>query len=220
MNASPSPNQSQSFVPQGIVNDQSESTSPSKPPHDRLSLIYWLLFLSIVPVAVFMAHKSVPRVSLPLLYSDVPAYHIITRSEIYTTLVDQSSVTADVVREKNDLIGHYTLHPILASQPIQQNQIGPKPDPFLIANTLVIAIPANSAMLLGGTLHAGDVVSLAVVPLSAISQSTIIFDRVLVLDVKPFDNQTVVILAIPDTRWLDYLTTTRNATIVLARQLE
>ncbi|SRR5216683_3180759 len=205
------------------------SPSKPKPPYDYLPWIYWIPFLIIVPIiAVWMANKpmttqpQIDRISLPLLYREVPGYHIITSSDIHLGSVNINAVATvtNPIREMQDLIGHYTLAPVLPNQPIPENQIGPKPDPTLISNTLAVAIPANSATLLGGNLYAGDVVSLAAVPLSSAgSPPVVVFREVLVLDVKSTGNQAVIILAIPINRWLDYLAQTRDATLVLAQQV-
>lgn len=205
------------------VKGQVNNASQSKPkrPFDPLPWFYRLLFILVVPgVAFWMAHKPVPLVSLPLLNHAVPAYHVITVSEISMRLVDQSNVTNDTERKTQDLIGHYTLVTIQADQPIHQSQIGLSPDPSLITKTLAVAIPANSLTILGGNLHAGDIVKIAAVPLSATTSSPIlVFDKVLVLDVKSVGSGSVIILAIPADRWIEYLAKTRNATVVLARQI-
>jgi hypothetical protein len=195
-----------------------------RPPRDPFPWIFWLLFILVVPVvAVWMALKPVPpplKIRLPILNQDVPAYHVITSNDIYMKLVGTNIVTTDTVREKGDLIGHYTLTPISSDVPISRNQIGPEPNSSLIANTYAVAISTSSVMILGGNLHAGDIVSLAVVPLSnSASPPTIVLDKVLVLDVKSAGNQTVIILAIPVDHWLDYLAKTHNATVVFSRQV-
>ena len=195
-----------------------------RPPFDPFPLIYWFLFILVVPVvAVWMVHKPVPpppEIRLPILNQDVPAYHVITSNDIYMKLVGTSIVTTDTVREKGDVIGHYTLTPISSGLPISRKQIGPVPNPSLIVNTYAVAISTNSVMILGGNLQAGDIVSLAVVPLSnSTSPPTIVFDKVLVLDVKSAGNQTIIILAIPVDHWLDYLAKTHNATVVFSRQV-
>jgi len=223
MSAAQPSKQPQGLVPQVQKKDEMENvhSSSSRPPFDPFPWIYWLIFILVVPVVAFwMTHKLVPpppQVSLPYLHQNTLAYHVITQGDVYTKLVDKSSITTDTVHRIDDLIGHYTLTPLSADQPIHQSQIGPKPDPSLIANTLAVGIPSDNAMILGGNLHAGDVVSIATVPLSSPTSSpTIVFDKVLVLDVKPAGSQSLIILAIPTDHWLDYLAKMRNATVVLA----
>ncbi len=198
-------------------------TSHSKP-FDLFALLYWLPFVLALPLAIFMALRPAPlipilKANLPVLKHEVATYHIITQNDVRFKLFDKKDVPTDVMYDMINLIGHYTRETIPANQPIIRNQVGSIPDRHLILNTLAVAIPANSVTTLGGNLDAGDVVSLAAIPLpNNTSQPTIIFKEVLVLDVKTVGNATVLILAIPVNQWLDYLTKTRNATIVLAQQ--
>lgn len=196
-------------------------TTPPKKPRDYFTWGYWLLFLLVIPIiAIWMAYKPM-QVSLPTLNQNQASYGIISANEVSMKWVDMNTVAINTLRNKQDLVGHYTLTAVFAQQPVLANQIGPKPEqPSLILNTLAAAIPANSATTLGGNLRAGDVVSMAAVPLSNASSSpTIVFDQLLVLDVKSSGSQTIIILAIPTEQWLNYLTKTRNAIIMLARQI-
>jgi Flp pilus assembly protein CpaB len=197
------------------------------PPHDYFSRVYWSLFVVLVfSGALWMANKPVhpkpvlpsAHVSLPVLYHNVPVYHLIGSNDVYMKSFEKNMVTNDLVPERSDLIGHYTLTPFSAGQPVHRDQIGPEADSQLISNTYAVAVPANSMTTLSDDLRAGDIVSLTVVPLSnTTSPPTVLFKEVLVLDVKPAGNQSIIILAIPSKCWLDYLTKTRNATLVLAR---
>ena len=180
---------------------------------------------NLSPIAFFIALRPAPliptlKANLPVLKYEVATYHIITQNDVRFKLFDKKDVPTDVIYNIANLIGHYTRETIPADQPIIRNQVGSIPDRHLILNTLAVAIPTTSATTLGDNLDAGDVVSLAAIPLSnSTSQPTIIFKEVLVLDVKAVGNATVLILAIPVNQWLDYLAKTRNATIVLAQQV-
>lgn len=158
------------------------------------------------------------QINVPLLNREVPAYHIITANDLYLGVVDSNFVGTRIIRDAQELIGHYTITSILADKPILGDQIGPKPESRLITNTLAVAIPATSTTLLGGNLHAGDIVSIASMPLSnATALPRIVFDSVLVLDVKQSpQNQAIIILAIPTFRWPSFLAEMQNATVVLA----
>ncbi|HEU5376616.1 MAG TPA: SAF domain-containing protein [Ktedonobacteraceae bacterium] len=193
--------------------------SRPKPPFDPFPWLYWLFFvLMVFLVPGIMMHKPGPQIRLLVFSHNVSAYHIITPNDISMKSIDQATAPTDIVNKTENLIGHYTLTTLSSGQPINPRQIGPRPDRSLIKDTLATAIAANNAMLLGGNLHAGDVVSLAAFPISN-SRSTplTIFDRVLVLDVKSSGNQAVIILAIPSRCWLNYLAKTHHTTIVLAR---
>lgn len=197
-------------------------TPQPKPPRDYLAWIYWIPFLLIVSIGIFLIARKPTYISLPFLKHEVTAYYLIKANDVYVGSVDANIVTSSTIRNLQDLIGHYTLSSILADKPILGDQIGPKPESRLITNTLAVAIPANSTTLLGGNLHAGDIVSIASVPLSnAPTLPRIVFDSILVLDVKQSpQNQAVIILAIPTYRWPSFLAEMQGATVVLALREE
>ena len=224
MMASEPPNLSQTVAQKEEIKVETKagtaSSSKPKPPFDPLPWIYWLLFFLLVPGAAFwMAHKPA-QINLPVLKQEVSAYHVITANDISMKSFDQNKMMNNTVTKTQDLLGHYTLVAIQGDQPLQQNQIGPKPDLSLISNVLAVDVPANSVTILGGKLHAGDVVSVAARPLSNPALPfTNVFDKVLVLDIKSVAGQPDIVLAIPADRWPDYVAKTRNAIIVLARHI-
>lgn len=197
------------------------TTTPPKKPRDYFTWGYWLLFLLVIPIiAIWMANKPT-QIRLPTLKRNLALYSIISANDVSMIWVDMNTVAVNTVRNKQDIVGHYTLTVIFAQQPVLANQLGPKPEqPSLILNTLAAVIPANSVTTIGGDLRAGDVVSMAAVPLSnATSSPMIVFKQLLILDVKSYGGQPVIILAIPAEEWLNYLTKTRNAIIMLTRQI-
>jgi hypothetical protein len=152
---------------------------------------------------------------------ELPPYHLITASDVVTKSINPNNVVTDTVRDPKNLVGYYTREIILEGKPIRENQVGIVADPWLISNTIAIAILGNSATTLGGSLRAGDMVSLATVPISDTNAApSIVFNAVFVLDVKGSDKDAVVVLAIPADRWLEYLAKVRNAQVVLARRVE
>ncbi len=192
-----------------------------QPPRDPWSWLYWGLFFVVVPlVALWMAHQSTPPVNLPVPARDLPPYHIITAGDLITASIPARRVTAETVCNAQDLIGRYTLQALPAEQAVRRGQVVAVPDPALITDTLAVAIPADSATILGGALRPGDVVAVAVVPIEEATAPVRLFDAVLVLDVKQAEGGKVVVLAIPAARWEEYLTKSRNATVMLARRVE
>jgi SAF domain len=193
-----------------------------KPPSDLLSWAYWLIFVILVPVvALWMANKPAQRMDLPVLARDLPAYHVIVAQDIITSTVDAGIVLNDTVHDPHTLVAHYTRDPIAAGHPIPAQAIAAVAEQRLISNTLAIALLADRATILGGQLRAGDIVRLATVPLTdTASAPAIVFDRVLVLDVKSSNDAPVVILAIPADRLLEYLARIRSAAVVLARPMK
>ena len=193
-----------------------------KSPRDPWPRLYWGLFFVVVSlVALWMATQPAPQVTLPVPARDLPAYHLITATDVMTVSIPLRQTGDDVVRNLPELTGRYTLQHLTAGKPVQQSRIAAVPDPTLITNTIAVAISANSTTTLGGTLRAGDVVLLAAVPRSdTAAPLTTVLDAVLVLDVRQTQNEESVVLAIPAERWSDYLSRTHNASFVLARRVK
>ncbi len=196
------------------------STKLDKKPFDLLAWGYWFIYILIIPVAIYIINKPGSEIKIPLSKHNIPPYYVLTSNDVYMRQVDISEAPSDAVRDIRSLIGHYTLTALVADKPFSVKQIVTIPDPHLISKTLAIAISASSSMLLGGNLHPGDVVSITAVPSSNTALSpTVVFNAILVLDVKTAENETVVVLAIPRDNLTYYLAQTRNAMIVIARQV-
>ncbi len=192
-----------------------------KPPRDPWPWLYWGLFFIVVPlVALWMAHRPAPQVSLPVPALDLPPYRIITAGDLMTASIPARQVAEVTARTAQDLVGHYTLQPAPAGKPLRRDQVVAVPDPALITNTLAVAIPADSTTTLGGALRAGDVVAVAVVPTENATSPVKLLDAVLVLDVRQTQEGEIIVLAIPAARWTEYLAKTQNATVVLALRVE
>jgi hypothetical protein len=201
------------------------SIASSKPRRDPFTWIYWIFFLIFISFGIILMviKPFLPKqqVGLPSLNHNMSVYQVIVSKDIYIRWVDKNTVPTGIVLDARSLIGHYTLIPVLANKPILENQIGPKPAPSLISNTLTVTIPVNSAILLGGCLGDGDIVSVVAIPLSNTTlPPTIVFNKVLVLDIKLVVSQTVIIIAVPANHLIDYLTKTHNATILIERWIE
>ena len=192
-----------------------------QPPRDPWPWLYWGLFFIVVPlVALWMAYRPAPQVSLPVPTRDLPPYHVITAGDLVTAPIPARRVTTEAMRNAQDLLGRYTLQAAPAGRPLHRDQVVAVPDPALITDTLAVAIPADATTILGGALRPGDVVAVAVVPAEDTATPVSLFDAVLVLDVRQAEEGKVVILAVPATRWEEYLARTQNATVMLARRVE
>jgi len=130
------------------------------------------------------------------------------------------------------MVGRYTLVAIPQQQPLSDDQLGPVVDTALIFDTIAIGVPATPAMVLGGGLHAGDVVDIVLVPAATEAEpspSPVLFENILILDVrpspesqatdgKPADHPFVVIVALPLDRRLEFATTSARATLLITQK--
>ncbi len=205
----------------------SEAASSNESPRKLFSWVIWITFLLVVVLSTLLMHFEAQPLwpkSLPVFINRVLPYHLITEADVAIKGFNWNERSADTVRDMDSLIGHYTLVAVDANKPINTSQIGPKLNDVsknLLKNALVVAIPANSTMPVGGAVQAGDIVSLAAVPFpdkttGSVGPPVVVFDKVLILDVNTVRDQTVTVLAIPSSSWLDYLEKTSNATIVLS----
>lgn len=94
---------------------QRDNRAKPKPPRDPWSWLYWGLFFIVVPlVALWMAHKPTPQVSLPVPARDLPPYHVLAASDLTTASVPARQVTDETVRNTQDLVGRYSLQALPA----------------------------------------------------------------------------------------------------------
>ena len=131
----------------------------------------------------------------------------------------------------NDLQGSYTREVLQMGSPIRKSQLGPMSDRSFINDMFAVGIPVTGAVTLGGNLRAGDVVSVTAVPQTGqwITSTatlgnrtpTVIFDAVLILDVRTEENNPLLILALPaeKERWLDFLKAAQNSTLLMTRRV-
>lgn len=203
------------------IGPQRDRQPKPRPPRDPWPWLCWGLWVIVVPlVALGMVYRPAPQMNLPVPVRDLPPYHVITAGDLTTASVQLRGVRDEAVRDAQALIGRYTLQAAPAGEPFLRGHVVAIPDPALITDTLAVAIPADAATILGGALRPGDVVAVAVVPAGDANAPAILFDAVLVLDVKQVEEGKVVVLAIPAARWEEYLAKAQNATVVLARRVE
>ncbi len=177
---------------------------------------------------LFLYNMSLPpsqTVKMPkpiLLTHDIEPYHLITTDDIKESKTYRF-VREDSIKNREELIGHYARVALKADDPVERSQVVFLADPNLISNTLVSAVSLNSTMILGANIQAGDVVSLSVVPATTAASVEVLFEKLLVVDVKSpqaEDEDFVVSLAVPARRWVEYLEKTHNAQLVLAKALD
>jgi hypothetical protein len=189
-----------------------EPSSRLKAPRNFVSWFFWAVLLIVVPlVAIWMANKPGYERIL-MLRHDIPAYRVITATDVVSTNAVEGTNLSDVIRDESRLVNHYTRALVKAGQPIHESQIVTALDQQL--KTIAVAIPVSQVTMLTGALNAGEAVNVSV---DSDKDPQVILDSVFVLDVLPSEQK--VVLAIPEDRWTDYLKS-RNAPLLIAKRTQ
>lgn len=163
-------------------------------------------------ILFILGHRS--PVTIPVPAQDLPPYHLVHPGDLIAKSFDPDELNPSILRDESAIPGHYTLKSFSKGRPIHGDLLGPAVDRNLLAGTTAIGIPATGAMILGGNIHAGDVVDVIIPTVPGLPRANsrpVLPDHVLVLDVKPTPGKEpaatsgagepyVVILAVPLSR--------------------
>lgn len=86
---------------------------------------------------------------------DLPAYRQLTQADMRMLAVNRRDVPDDAVRDRNALIGRYTLSATDADRPFHTGSLGPRL-PRRAIQSAIVALPATPETTLGGRLARGD----------------------------------------------------------------
>ncbi len=161
------------------------------------------------------------QVLVPIPVRDLPPYSQIRQTDLMTWRYAKRQLTSNMLRESNDIVGHYTLDPVPKYSPISKQQLGPRVDTVLISNTVALAIEGGPALALGGQFKAGSLVTVW-------DGGDLILDQVLVLHIKEVaahkspENKPhyVIILAIPIDQQSEVLSSAAEERISLTLPLQ
>ncbi|MGH8614771.1 MAG: SAF domain-containing protein [Gammaproteobacteria bacterium] len=124
---------------------------------------------------------------------DLPAYHQITERDVEIKPVDRHQLPADAVRDRDTLLGRYTLASIRQDQPFQSGQLGPRL-PDAIIDKPIVALPWSPETTIGGRLARGDRVDILLSSNNIGAQAAgSKLTNVLVLDVIDGKNAAVIV---------------------------
>ncbi len=87
--------------------------------------------------------------------ADLPAYQQLTQADVRVHGMNQRDIPDDAVRDRNALIGRYTLTATEADRPFRTGSLGPRL-PARSIQSAVVALPATPETSLGGRLARGD----------------------------------------------------------------
>ena len=192
---------------QRSIHEPSGSASPTTLGRVAGSSGFWY-FLSVSLICLIglsvIQQKEIPKVSVPALKRDLPVYHRITSDDYGYQSLEQAAVPADALRTDDEVPNHYTLQAMSSGSVIRRPQVQNVENPDRLLGTVTMAIPATSAMTLGGNLRAGDSidVALAVDAAKPIGECTL--ENIIVLDVRATlgevekaESPFIIVLALP-----------------------
>lgn len=186
-------------------NTDKEKRSKKEPDtFDMLSLLILALILSgiVAAVIVMNLHQDALVGTASLAQKDLPAYRVIESRDLnnrstFDVLYNNDIPTCisillsdGIVSNNTSLVGkYYTMVPVDQGQVITKKMLQKIPDNVsnegdLSSNNFsIICIPATPTMTLNGSLQAGDVVDIKILPNNT-NNSTITLNGLLVMDIK------------------------------------
>jgi Flp pilus assembly protein CpaB len=204
---------------------------PTQKPVLSLSSLLLLLVLitGVLEGLVLWLREDSRSVQLAVPQYDLPAYHQIQLGDLTEQIFDATIVATDTLVMASAISGRYTLTAVVAGQPLRDAFLGPMVDTTSISGTVALGIPATAAMVLGGTLRAGDVIDIMVVPAITPTSTPIIplvLENILVLDIKPqviattgnklqSDAPWIVIVALPLDQRSNFIVWSVSGTVFL-----
>lgn len=146
------------------------------------------LILGIAGAIYLWDHEARSRILVPVTAHGLPAYHQIQGNDLIQREYISKDLASTVVRDSTQPVGRYTLAAIPQNQLLTEDQLGPKVEAALISGTVAVGLTATPSMIMGGSIHAGDVIDFVfvhVVSDTPTTSATKIFASLLILDVKP-----------------------------------
>lgn len=144
---------------------------------------------------------------------DLPAYHQIVEDDIRLSPLPSGSLPNDSVRERDVVLGRYTLATVRQDRPFQRSGLGPK----LAIGSLdapLLALKADAETTMGGRMALGDRVDVLFSALNvSVPQATRRLTNVLVVDIVDGSNGAVIVAVNPSQE--DDLAAARGASTVL-----
>ncbi len=192
-------------------------------PFDRQRGLAVLLVVVIAAAGsyyLFLAGQRKTTLYVP--QADLPAYHLITPTDLVTTTLPISNLPADVYAQQTDLINRYTRQTLPAGKAIVPSQLVSATDEKYVTDTVAIAFPATAALAYNGQLSSGTIVTAW--DISDSSNPKLLLDEVLILDVQRVEGQKeavenglpyVIVLAVPRAKQAEFLTAVATNSLIL-----
>lgn len=114
---------------------------------------------------------------------NLSAYHLIDENDIANTSMLSLLPHEDVVQNRSQILGKYTIVPVSSDQVIKDSMLGDVPDGWDQKNTVVLSFDATSGMIFEGGLQCGDIMDIIMMP-KGNSSVPISFNDIMLIDVK------------------------------------
>ena len=127
----------------------------------------FLVMAVVVALAIFGFIYLKPNNGSVTIYVgayDLPAYHQILQADIRQATVPIGKVPSNAVRDREDLIDHYTLQAIVQGKAFNGNLIGPRLLPRTLDGLMMMALNSSAETTLGNRLAKGDRVDILLSP--------------------------------------------------------
>lgn len=186
----------------------------------------WLLALVVLVLALggafYLFWLKQPVMTLYIPRKDLPAYHLISASDLMTTTLPTAALPSKSLLQESDLVGRYTIQSLSSEKPVSGEQLVPFVDEKYVLDTTAISIPATAGMTYNGRLTAGTIVTVWTV--TDTGQAQPLQDEALVLDVQKVEVQSeseenafpyVVVLAVPRPKQAELLTAVSTGSLTL-----
>jgi Flp pilus assembly protein CpaB len=147
------------------------------------------VFLLIAVLAgiggVFFLSKTRTPGEVYVAARDIPAYHQILEGDVRRIQMNANGIPAGAVRERDLLLGRYTLTPVGQDKPYARGELGPVLTAGALEGLGLVAFEASAETTLGGNLARGDRVDVLLSATGpAPASGSVELDGVLVLDIR------------------------------------
>lgn len=181
-------------------------------PIDWAAWIIWIGLMIVIGGSGYVISRrpnSTVTVWLPL--RDLPAYHLISATDIVQATVSTREAGGDAYPEGQPVVGNYTGQSIKSGQAIQRSNVIVSSDPTLTQNTVAVSIPVSPGSIFNGNLESGSKVTVWSVEADN-NKTTILLQQALVLDIQKTENLPkdsdlafVLVIAVPEDKQGDIL---------------
>ncbi len=159
-------------------------------------------------------------ISLPVLAKTKPPFGLIAATDLIELDFVESKINADTARTRDELINKRTLQNLAPCEPILRSLVT---DDDHLTDTVAVGISVRSASTLGGGLQPGDKVDVIIVPAVIAPNSMplpVMFENLRVLDIKLANNdsESVVVVALPSTRQIEFAANSLDSKVVITRR--